>query len=208
MICIALLNLLDYGCAPNKPRTLTTILQTPLVFATKKGTNNLFGLFVSLPRSEDVQDSARRSVIFLPSFTFTIHLSKDDMPMRSAAATALGRHATAALCLISCSHALLLAPKSSSFPTTQRRVGGAINAKSRSGGPIATTSTSLNEWSNRRRNILRDYADSNNPDWDPAFRSDRSGASSPNWRKNQGYNLDRPTPPELGGTYYSPRRDV
>ena len=208
MICIALLNLLDYGCAPNKPRTLTTILQTPLVSLQKKGPTCLV-LFVSLPRSEDVQDSARRSIIFLPSFILhSPSIYQKTMPMRSAAAMALGRHATAALCLISCSHALLLAPKSSSFPT-QRRVGGANNAKSRSGGPIiATTSTSLNEWSNQRRNILRDYADSNNPDWDPAFRSDRSGASSPNWRKNQGYNLDRPTPPELGGTYYSPRRDV
>jgi len=44
-------------------------------------------------------------------------------------------------------------------------------------------------------------------DGESRARSARSGASSPNWRKNQGYNLSRPTPPELGGSY-SPLRDA
>ena len=47
-------------------------------------------------------------------------------------------------------------------------------------------------------NMLRDYADYGYSN-DPYSRSERSGASSTNWRKNQGYNLSRPTPPELGG---------
>lgn len=55
--------------------------------------------------------------------------------------------------------------------------------------------------------MLREYADySNDPSWDDPFsRSDRSGSSSTNWRKNQGYNLSRPTPPKLGGSYASMR---
>ena len=48
-------------------------------------------------------------------------------------------------------------------------------------------------------NMLRDYADYGYSN-DPYSRSERSGASSTNWRKNQGYNLSRPTPPEIGGS--------
>ncbi|KAL9186665.1 hypothetical protein ACHAXT_005903 [Thalassiosira profunda] len=68
---------------------------------------------------------------------------------------------------------------------------------------LQSSSTSLN-------NMLRDYADNphNTPSWDPQFRSDRSGASSTNWRKNQGYNLSKPTPPEMGGSWSNPVRDA
>ena len=64
----------------------------------------------------------------------------------------------------------------------------------------SSTSTSLN-------NMLRNYADYNNSggyyDDNLSRRSERSGASSTNWRKNQGYNLSKPTPLELGGSYSS-----
>ena len=64
------------------------------------------------------------------------------------------------------------------------------------------TSTSLN-------NMLRNYADYNYSggyyDDNLSRRSERSGASSTNCRKNQGYNLSKPTPLELGGSYSSLR---
>jgi len=51
-------------------------------------------------------------------------------------------------------------------------------------------------------NMLRDIADYSDAGTDPYSRnSERSGASSRNWRKNQGYNLGQPTPPQLGGSF-------
>jgi len=68
--------------------------------------------------------------------------------------------------------------------------------------PPQPSSTSLN-------NMLRNYADYNYSggyyDDNLSRRSERSGASSTNWRKNQGYNLSKPTPLELGGSYSSLR---
>lgn len=63
--------------------------------------------------------------------------------------------------------------------------------------PASTTQTTRRGTS--LSNMLRDYADYGYSN-DPYSRSERSGASSTNWRKNQGYNLNRPTPPEIGGS--------
>ena len=99
----------------------------------------------------------------------------------------LGRDVTAILGLLSLTNALLTpTPTTPTSQTCSRR-----------------PQTSLN-------NMLRSYADAdynNQPgSWDdPYSRSDRSGASSTNWRKNQGYNLSKPTPPELGGSFSSMR---
>eukprot|EP00584_Thalassiosira_punctigera_P010455 CAMPEP_0172531452 /NCGR_PEP_ID=MMETSP1067-20121228/4860_1 /TAXON_ID=265564 ORGANISM="Thalassiosira punctigera, Strain Tpunct2005C2" /NCGR_SAMPLE_ID=MMETSP1067 /ASSEMBLY_ACC=CAM_ASM_000444 /LENGTH=398 /DNA_ID=CAMNT_0013315835 /DNA_START=28 /DNA_END=1221 /DNA_ORIENTATION=+ len=75
------------------------------------------------------------------------------------------------------------------------RPGGGAGVGVVAGGGRA--STSLN-------NMLREIADFNEPR-DEYSRSSRSGASSPNWRKNQGYNLSRPTPPEMGGSFNTMR---
>lgn len=96
----------------------------------------------------------------------------------------LGRDAAAALGLLT-----LLAAPASSFPTS-RPASIACPRRDSSLG-----------------NMLREYADFSDPSWDPANRSFRSGATSSNWRKNQGYNLSKPTPPEMGGSF-SPLRDA
>lgn len=73
--------------------------------------------------------------------------------------------------------------------------------------PLSTSSTS--KTTTQLNNMLRNYADPYyNDDPYDRVRSERSGASSTNWRKNQGYNLSKPTPPELGGTPYSSIRDA
>ena len=104
----------------------------------------------------------------------------------------LGRDVTALLGVISLSASALLAPAPA--PTTT-----SIHRPRPNSRPPATA----------LGNMFRGYQDEDYGyggfGGEARVRSARSGASSPNWRKNQGYNLSRPTPLELGGSYNSIR---
>jgi len=104
----------------------------------------------------------------------------------------LSRDVTALLGVISLSASALLAPAPA--PTTT-----SIHRPRPNPRPPATA----------LGNMFRGYQDEDYGyggfGGEARVRSARSGASSPNWRKNQGYNLSRPTPLELGGSYNSIR---
>ncbi len=102
-------------------------------------------------------------------------------------------------------------PQPSTIPMARRRSSAASNPHYSSSSSSMTT-TGLN-------NMLRDYASSaaafnnNNDDFFYGAGSNSNNNannnyydSSTNWRKNQGYNLSKPIPPELGGTV--PYRDA
>ena len=84
------------------------------------------------------------------------------------------------------------------FPTTISTNNERTSVSISSGDISRSKKTSLN-------NMLREFADGGNYN-DPYYRrQQQTGASATNWRKNQGYNLSKPTPPELGGSYSSIR---
>mmetsp|Transcript_35003 Transcript_35003/g.64818 ORF Transcript_35003/g.64818 Transcript_35003/m.64818 type:complete len:283 (+) Transcript_35003:109-957(+) len=101
----------------------------------------------------------------------------------------LGRDVTAILGLLALTNGLSPTP----IQTCSRHGHGRIGNGRIGNGHGQPSTTSLS-------NMLRNIADINEP-YDDYSRSERSGANSSNWRKNQGYNLSKPTPPELGGSY-------
>ena len=105
---------------------------------------------------------------------------------------------------------LLLAATTNAFPSPPTNTNTAKCGRTTIHQPLSTSSfTSFTSTSTRLNNMLRNYADPYyNDDPYDRIKSERSGASSTNWRKNQGYNLSKPTPPELGGTPYSTLRDA
>ena len=107
-------------------------------------------------------------------------------------------------------------PKAATTAARPRRImttreSGSSSSSSSSSGSSSSSSSSSTSLSN----MLRDYASDGGYYYGNGYygqgypsgnNSNDSSYRSSDWRRNQGYNLDRPTPPELGGTPYDYRR--
>ena len=99
-------------------------------------------------------------------------------------------------------------PGARSFPLTSS------SSSSSTTTTTTTTTTSLGSMPYDGGYYRDDYGDYPYYDYggppfsSPSRSSSSSTSSSTDWRRSQGYNLDRPTPPELGGTPHGIDRDM
>lgn len=123
----------------------------------------------------------------------------------------LGDHATSAVGLLIIVIGATLPHGVQPFPLSNAASSSLSFANSPSASATATArarTTSTRSSTTSLSNMLRDYAS-----YDDYGGGGGGDYRSTDWRRNQGYNLNRPTPPELGGTpqyygYGQQRRDL
>ena len=106
-------------------------------------------------------------------------------------------------------------PKAATTAARPRRIMTTRESGSSSSSSSSSGSSSSSSSSTSLSNMLRDYASDGGyycgngyygQGYPSGNNSNDSSYRSSDWRRNQGYNLDRPTPPELGGTPHDYRR--